>query len=219
MRCWKTTLSPPAARRWANSRAHARRIPASEGAACAETAAHAIFRRRRPRPFCHSVATDPDFAWGMRGRPLRPVWRWLACSRQVRGSGCGGRQKRLPAGSTGATVRTVLDGRTLLLADGRQARLAGIEIANAGNAGARGAGAPHRRPRRPAARLGPKTDRYGRIAGLISVSGAAPLQVTLLAQGQARVAAAVGDKACAAAFGPRNTPPGAPGLAFGDATI
>ena len=99
-----------------------------------------------------------------------------------------------------APVRTVLDGRTLLLADGRQARLAGIEIAQPDAARSALERAIAGRDVR-LARLGPETDRYGRIAGLINpLAEPRALQVTLLAQGQARVAAAVGDKACAADF-------------------
>src|SRR5262249_49400100 len=90
-------------------------------------------------------------------------------------------------------VRAVLDGRTLLLADGREARLAGIEIAQPDAARAALEAAIAGREVR-LMRLGPETDRYGRISGLINpLAEPRALQVTLLAQGQARVAALVGD--------------------------
>jgi endonuclease YncB( thermonuclease family) len=99
-----------------------------------------------------------------------------------------------------APVRTVLDGRTLLLADGREARLAGIEIAQPDAARAALEAAIAGRDVR-LMRLGPETDRYGRISGLINpLAEPRALQLTLLAQGQARVAALVGDRACAADF-------------------
>src|SRR5262249_49800039 len=64
-----------------------------------------------------------------------------------------------------APVRTVLDGRTLLLADGREARLAGIEIGQPDAARAALEAAIAGRDVR-LMRLGPETDRYGRISGL-----------------------------------------------------
>jgi endonuclease YncB( thermonuclease family) len=99
-----------------------------------------------------------------------------------------------------ATVRAALDGGTLKLADGREARLAGIEIVP--GPAARAALETAIAGRDIAlARLGPETDRYGRISGLINPLGEPqPLQKTLLAQGHARVAARVGDNACAAGF-------------------
>jgi endonuclease YncB( thermonuclease family) len=97
-----------------------------------------------------------------------------------------------------ATVRAVRDGGTLVLADGREARLAGIEIP------------PGDRVLETAlagrevtlARLGASlTDRYGRLPVLVWLSGEPePLQKALLAQGYARVSARVGDRGCALAF-------------------
>jgi hypothetical protein len=50
-------------------------------------------------------------------------------------------------------------------------------------------------------RLGPEQDRYGRLVGFAFVGDAAQsVQQTLLEQGQARVSARVGDKACADAL-------------------
>jgi endonuclease YncB( thermonuclease family) len=91
------------------------------------------------------------------------------------------------------TAAAVTDGRTFRTADGREVRLAGIETPGptaalaaliAGKAVA-------------LRRAGP--DRYGRILAYASVAGA-PVQRTLLAQGQAFVASRAGAKPCAAAL-------------------
>jgi endonuclease YncB( thermonuclease family) len=98
-------------------------------------------------------------------------------------------------------VMAAIDGRTVKLADGREVRLAGIEV-------------PDREAARAALeslvsgreislmRLGPETDRYGRAVALVAVpnpSGPSVQQV-LLAQGHARVSANIGDSACAASL-------------------
>lgn len=111
-----------------------------------------------------------------------------------------------------AAVQTVVDGDTLLLTDGREVRLAGIDV-------------PHRSTTDSTTRvaqaalentvsgreialfrLGPARDRYGRTVALVAVQSAAPavsmeitqtVQWALLTQGLARVAARVGDAACA----------------------
>jgi endonuclease YncB( thermonuclease family) len=95
----------------------------------------------------------------------------------------------------GAHVATVRDGRTLLLSDGRELRLAGIEAAPAGTAllrrliedklvHLRGAVAAR--------------DRYGRTVGFATPEGASEsLQEALLAAGEARVSAHLEDLACA----------------------
>lgn len=93
------------------------------------------------------------------------------------------------------TVASVRDGRTLMLADGRELRLAGIETA----------GSSHDALRRLAdgqtlrlERLGPASDRYGRLVafGFLPEAGRSVQQV-LLEQGEALVSARIGDKACA----------------------
>ena len=98
----------------------------------------------------------------------------------------------------GATVAAVRDGRTLLLADGRELRLAAIE-AGAGSRDALqmlAAGRPLRLER-----LGAEQDRYGRLVAFAFAGDAGPsLQAALLEQGQARVSARIGDKACADAL-------------------
>jgi endonuclease YncB( thermonuclease family) len=96
-----------------------------------------------------------------------------------------------------ATVRAVADGRTLVLTDGREVRLAGIELPPGDKALAAAVAGRDI----TLSRLGPGTDRYGRILALINVLGEPqPVQNTLLAQGRARVSAGVGDTACAADF-------------------
>lgn len=105
-----------------------------------------------------------------------------------------------PASLGTAKVTSAIDGRTLLLADGQEVRLAGIE-------------APERaRPALEALaagrdisllRLGPETDRYGRVVALVAVQPAAPgqsLQKALLEQGLARVSAHIGAPGCATAL-------------------
>ena len=97
-------------------------------------------------------------------------------------------------------MRAVADGGTLQLADGRQARLAGIEV-RPGEAARAALEAAIAGREVTLARLGPETDRYGRVSGLANPLGEPqPLQNTLLAAGHARVSARVGDPACAAGF-------------------
>jgi len=108
-------------------------------------------------------------------------------------------QERCPLTAMGTVnVAAVRDGRTLVLDDGRELRLAAIE------AGADGRGALQSliagRPLR-LARLGAETDRYGRLVAYAFAGEAQQsLQAALLEQGQARVSARVGDKACADAL-------------------
>jgi endonuclease YncB( thermonuclease family) len=112
-----------------------------------------------------------------------------------------------------ATVRAVVDGRTLMLADDRELRLGGIEVgagegARAALQGLVGTGEI------AMAELGPRSDRYGRVVALATPAGAAePLQITLLAQGLARVSGRVGDAGCAVAF--RDAEEAARDLGFG----
>jgi endonuclease YncB( thermonuclease family) len=108
-----------------------------------------------------------------------------------------------PAASDGAgcvleavgagTVRTVRDGRTLVLSDGRQVRLAGIEAPGSEP----GAGAS--RAALQLKRLGDGTDRHGRLLVHVFTAGDERwAQQALLAAGHARVGSRVGDAACAA---------------------
>ena len=94
-----------------------------------------------------------------------------------------------------ASVAAVRDGRTLLLADGRELRLAAIETGEESRAAleALATGQIVRLEK-----LGPETDRYGRVVA-IAYSGemSESLQQALIARGQARVAARVGNITCA----------------------
>jgi endonuclease YncB( thermonuclease family) len=111
-----------------------------------------------------------------------------------------------PASIGAAQVRAVIDGRTLQLADGREVRLAGIEISD--RDGAKAALQSLVAGREISlARLGAgteaETDRYGRVVALVTAeAGTAEnsVQRALLAQGQARVSAHVGNFACAASL-------------------
>jgi endonuclease YncB( thermonuclease family) len=100
-----------------------------------------------------------------------------------------------------AAVRAVLDARTIVLADGREVRLAAIETPDRDGDGKAalqsliGGGEVALR------QIEPGTDRYGRLTAFAFVPGD-PLsaQHALLAAGHARVAARVGHAACAAAL-------------------
>lgn len=89
-------------------------------------------------------------------------------------------------------VSTIRDGRTLVLADGREVRLAGIEAPADGAALRALTTGQNLRIERLA------DDRYGRVVAF-AAAGHSPelLQIALLEAGQARVAARVGYRACA----------------------
>jgi endonuclease YncB( thermonuclease family) len=109
-----------------------------------------------------------------------------------------------------ANVRSAIDGRTLLLADGREVRLAAIEIPEtAGTAARAGGTATEALDRLASGRevvlkaLGPSSDRYGRVLAHVFVAenGAERwVQSDLVGLGMALVAARVGEKACAGAL-------------------
>jgi endonuclease YncB( thermonuclease family) len=104
---------------------------------------------------------------------------------------------KMTAAGTGQ-VRAVVDGRTLQLADGREVRLAGIETSEGAKAALENAVSGREIT---LTRMGPETDRYGRVVALIAVNPGTPeqsVQHALLAQGQARVSANPGDSGCAA---------------------
>jgi len=110
-----------------------------------------------------------------------------------------GAQERCPLTPLGtAKVAAVRDGRTLLLADGRVLRLKAIEV-TAQSRAALQALVVHGELR--LAKLGPARDRYGRLVAFAFAGDAQQsLQRMLLDEGQARVSAGVGDKACADAL-------------------
>ena len=103
-------------------------------------------------------------------------------------------------------VQSITDGRTLRLTDGRDVRLAGIEVsANADGEAAASAGKAALESavggrEITLMRLGPETDRYGRIVALVTAQPATAgqsVQHMLLANGHARVSANIGDRSCA----------------------
>ena len=107
-------------------------------------------------------------------------------------SACGGKDLR------GGTVAGIRDGRTLLLADGREVRLAAIETP--AGAGASLAGLAKGRTLTLKAGL-EASDRYGRVVAFAIPAGSTEmLQESLLSAGQARVSARIGAKSCAAAL-------------------
>jgi endonuclease YncB( thermonuclease family) len=97
-----------------------------------------------------------------------------------------------------ATIAAVRDGRTLMLDDGRELRLAGIEAGDDSHAALQTlAGGRALRLER----LGPEQDRYGRLVAFAFAGDDGPsLQAALLVQGRARVSARIGDKGCAEAL-------------------
>jgi endonuclease YncB( thermonuclease family) len=109
------------------------------------------------------------------------------------------------------TVASVIDGRTLVLDDGREVRLAAIEVApptESAGAAAKSAleALTARQPvelRVSGAEPTVETDRYGRLFGHLYVTNdknARWAEAELIAQGHARVAARVGERACATAL-------------------
>ena len=107
-----------------------------------------------------------------------------------------------------ANVDVVRDGRTLLLADGRELRLAAIEVADSGRAALQAlvAGHPLWLERLGLEglvpeRLGPEHDRYGRLVAFAFIGDdQQSVQQAMLEQGHAWVSARVGDKECADAL-------------------
>ena len=116
---------------------------------------------------------------------------WMAPGAATAGEPCA----LMAADSAG--VVSVRDARTALLNDGRELRLAGIEVAGQGPDALRALvdGQTLRLHRAPGA------DRYGRLVAYATLPGAVQtVQETLVAQGQALVSARIGDKACAEAL-------------------
>lgn len=96
-----------------------------------------------------------------------------------------------------ADVAAVRDDATLLLKDGRQVRLAGIEPSPASQPLLTRLAVGH--PVRLSAATQPETDRYGRILAFARTDDGG-LQEALLTQGAARVAVRAGGRTCADAL-------------------
>jgi endonuclease YncB( thermonuclease family) len=97
--------------------------------------------------------------------------------------------------ASAGTVRAVLDGRSFVLTDGREVRLAGIEVPESSKAalekilGNRGV---------TLKTLGDDKDRHGRLPAFAFVAGdPRSAQQVLLTSGDARVSSRVGSAACA----------------------
>jgi endonuclease YncB( thermonuclease family) len=107
-----------------------------------------------------------------------------------------GAQEHCPLNSIGtANVAAVRDGRTLQLTDGRVLRLAAIEVTTHTRAALQALVAGHTLR---LATLGSDHDRYGRLVAFAFAGDAKiSVQQALLEEGEARVSARVGDKACA----------------------
>lgn len=114
-----------------------------------------------------------------------------------------------------AAVSAVVDGRTIVLADGREVRLAGVEVPPLDGVDDRGSRDPHAVAAKDALatlvvgqdiilrHAKPETDRYGRLIAHVFVSrGGTDYQVgrDLVASGHARLAPRAGEQACAAAM-------------------
>ncbi len=116
-----------------------------------------------------------------------------------------------------AAVARVIDGRTFVLDDGREVRLAGIEVAALPDAdGAQPGETPGLRAKAALEsvlaggpvtlkRLGTASDRYGRILSQVFLSGDKDkterwVQAEMVASGYARLSPRLGDRACAAAL-------------------
>ena len=116
----------------------------------------------------------------------------LGCGAKAQDAAC----KFQPAGDV--KVASVRDGHTLMLDDGRELRLVGIEAAAGGQDALRrlADGQTLRLEH-----LGPGTDRYGRLVAFAFLPEAhQPVQQVLLEQGEGLVSARIGDKACADAL-------------------
>jgi endonuclease YncB( thermonuclease family) len=125
-----------------------------------------------------------------------------AAAKSVSGSEC-----KLTTVATG-TVASVVDGRTFVLDDGREVRLAALEVApptEPAGAAAKAAlaslvaGQPIEL-RAAGSESGPETDRYGRLFAHVYVTNDKNerwAEAELIARGHARVAARVGERACA----------------------
>lgn len=102
------------------------------------------------------------------------------------------------------TVRSVTDGRTVTLGDGRELRLAGLEVPGDDGNGTAARMALEKRVVGQEVRLlrmGPESDRYGRLlAGIAAVGSDSPVQLELLAEGHALAATSAANTGCGTAF-------------------
>ncbi len=103
-----------------------------------------------------------------------------------------------PAAIGRGIVASVRDGRTVLLTDGRELRLAAIEVVDSARDALQSLVAGHDLQLTRLGSRGSDQDRYGRVVAFVYVGdGQRSIQEMLVEQGHARVAARIGDKACA----------------------
>ncbi|MGB6351969.1 MAG: thermonuclease family protein [Pseudolabrys sp.] len=115
----------------------------------------------------------------------------VACSAAVQ-SPC-----KFTSGGT-AAVADVRDGRTIVLADGRELRLAAVEVTENSRGSLQSLVGGRDIRWEP---VGSEPDRYGRLMAFIFTDEKGQsVQEMMLEQGQARVSARVGEKACANAL-------------------
>lgn len=137
------------------------------------------------------AARRPPDNCGMGARVVLVIVILLSAAAAQAAAPCGG------ADLGTVTVTAVRDARTLALADGRELRLAALEIAPAGEAALRNL-TGHPLVLKAASEA---QDRYGRVVAFATAADTTgSVQEALLAAGQARVSARVGSKACAAAL-------------------
>ncbi len=118
----------------------------------------------------------------------------------------------------GGRVESVIDGRAVRLADGREVRLAGIEVPESARATLEALVSGREIS---LLRLGPDSDRYGRVVALVAVQTGQSVQQALLAQGRARPGPRPrsGTRAALPPFWAQKARPAAPDLAFGPTRI
>ena len=95
-------------------------------------------------------------------------------------------------------VAAVIDARTFRLTDGREIRLAGIELSTAATNSAAALSAIVANRDVTLSNDDDTPDRYGRQPAFVFLDGAEPVQSWLLAQGEALVSGTVTEKGCAA---------------------
>jgi endonuclease YncB( thermonuclease family) len=103
-----------------------------------------------------------------------------------------------PATAEIAQIGAVIDGRTVRLTDGREVRLAGLEVPDGSGSAALQSLVAGREV--ALLKFGAESDRYGRVVALVAVQPASPgdsVQKALLERGQARVSAHIADYGCA----------------------
>ena len=172
---------------------------------------HGVCFQRGRRRICHGVATVRDFSGHAGGGgPLRISMAFACVFAAVSRGGCdGSRHGRMqPGGGRYGDGACVADGRTLTLTDGREVRLAGIEVPRrARRGGAGGAGKARGRAGHPAVRRWARTPTAmaGSPAGSIQQRTASRSSWNCSTKGHGLVAANVGGTRLRCRFFARGT--------------